>query len=80
MAKVADMFKEGQTAEQVAQAIKAEGSVEEPTTSTVEEIGQSMREQDISTSKSLASDLTLDYMQGNITDEQYSAVFKALTK
>lgn len=79
VAKIADMLKAGKTPQQVADAIKSEATgVGEPTSRTAEQIGQSMVEQDISVTQSLATDLRTDFLMGLITDEQYEDIFEAL--
>lgn len=79
MAQIADLLKGGATPEEVAAQIKAESSVSEPKQKSLDEINHAMVEQDVSTQKSLASDLQVDYMLGGITDEQYEQIFNALT-
>lgn len=79
MAKIAEMFESGKSVEEVAAAIKEQAAPVEHTPTTAAEVGQSMDEQDVSTVESLAADLRSDYLQGNITPEQYADVFSALS-
>lgn len=73
----AGLFKQGRTAEEIMQTVLADAEVQTPKQKTADELFRAMVEQDTSPDESPLADLTLAYNKGEVSDEQYSALYQA---